>query len=198
MTKDEYLSELKKRLCGLSKEDLENRINFFDEMIEDSIEDGKTEEEAILEIGSIDDVVKQIAKETPLVKLVKERTKPKRKMKGWEITLLILGFPVWFPLLLVAIVLCFIGYILIWVIDIVAYAVEVALIIFSIAGFIGTAIYLLNGDMNLIYLGIAIGCAGMAILFMFACIKITKMTILLSKSILIKIKTSFIRKGESK
>ena len=61
MTKNDFLNELRKGLRGLSKEDIEERVNFYSEMIDDMVEDGKTEEEAIGEIGSVDDVIRTIA-----------------------------------------------------------------------------------------------------------------------------------------
>ena len=49
-----------------------------------------TKYEALEEIGTVDEVVAQIAKETPLVKLVKERVKPKKRISTFNIILLII------------------------------------------------------------------------------------------------------------
>ena len=76
MNKSEFLSELRQRLKGLPINEIDERVNFYDEMISDIVEDGKTEEEAILELGGIDNVVKQIACETNLFSIVKEKIKP--------------------------------------------------------------------------------------------------------------------------
>ena len=196
MRKDEFLNELRNRLVGLPKDDLENRISFYDEMIEDRIDEGKTEEAAVEEVGPVEEVVRQIASETSLVKLVKEKATPKRSLKTWEIILLILGFPLWFPLVLVAFILCLVGYLLIWILVIVTYVVEGSLIVSSLGGIVGFFAYLFNGTMNLTSLGTAIGCAGAALLFIFACIGATKVTIKLSRNIVIKIKTAFIGRGK--
>ncbi len=67
-------------------------------MIEDRIEEGFTEEEAVSEIGTVNEVVSQIVSETPLSKLVKERSRPKRTLRVWEIILLLLGSPIWISL----------------------------------------------------------------------------------------------------
>ena len=80
MYKNEFLTELRNRLQGLPQDDLDNRINFYEEMINDRMDEGKSEEEAVAEIGSVDEVVTQIASETPLLKLVKEKAKPKRAL----------------------------------------------------------------------------------------------------------------------
>ena len=105
MKKQEFLTELRSKLNGLPKEDIDNRINFYEEMINDRMDDGKTEEEAVADIGSVDDVVRQIANDTPMLRLVAEKAKPKRALRAWEIVLIILGFPLWFPLVITSIVL---------------------------------------------------------------------------------------------
>ena len=76
MNKQEFLAELRKRLSGLPQADIEERIVFYSEMIDDRTEEGSTEEEAVSAIGFVDDVVSQIFSETPLTKLVKEKVKP--------------------------------------------------------------------------------------------------------------------------
>lgn len=198
MTKVEFLNELRNKLQVLPKEDLESRISFYSEMIDDRMDEGKTEEEAINEIGTVDEIVYEIAKDTPLVKLVKEKVKPKRALRVWEIILLILGFPVWFPLLTVAIVLAIVFYLLIWVFVIVAYAVETALVTWSVGGVIVFFLSLINGNSDLISLGTAVMACGGAILLYFGCKELTKLTIKLSKKIIVGIKMAIIGKGENK
>ena len=198
MLKNEFLTELRNRLQGLPKDELDNRINFYEEMINDRMDEGKSEEEAVAEIGSVDEVVTQIASETPLMKLVKEKTKPSRALKVWEIILIILGFPLWLPLLITAFVLLLVAYILIWVLVIVTYSVEFALIVSVFAGLVAFFASLFSGQFNLLPLATTIMCAGGAILLFFGCVGATKLTIKLSKTIVLKIKTAFIRKGKNK
>ncbi len=198
MTKEVFLNSLREKLVGLPKEDVEERISFYEEMINDRMDEGKTEEEAIDDIGGIDKVIYDIAQETPLTKLVKEKIKPKRALRAWEIVLLVLGFPLWFPLCLVGLILVLVAYILFWVLVIVAYAVELALSVGSIGSLVIFFAYLFSGTFNLVPLGASILAAGGAVLFFFACWYITKGTINLHKKIFIKIKTAFIKKGGNK
>ena len=53
MTKQEFLLNLRKGLLGLPPQDIEERLAFYNEMIEDRIEDGLSEEEAVAEMGRI-------------------------------------------------------------------------------------------------------------------------------------------------
>ena len=195
MNKEEFLNALRNKLVGLPEADVEDRLSFYQEMIEDRIDEGKSEEEAINEIGSVDDIVKEIAKDTPLVKLVKEKVKPKRSLRAWEIVLIALGFPLWFPLVVTAFVLALVAYLLIWVWVLVIYTVEISLATAGAGGFIIFMAYLANGNFNLTALGASIMSLGGAILLIFGCIGITKATIKLSRSIVIGIKSAFIKKG---
>ena len=197
MKKEEFLTELRTRLAGLPKDDLDDRIIFYSEMIDDRIDEGKSEEEAIKELGGVDHIVNEIAKETPLVKLVKEKVAPKRQLATWEIILIVLGFPIWLPLLIVAAVLILVFYLLIWIFVIVFYIIEVSFIVASVGLLVAFFMYLFGGQFNLMMLGGSICCAGLAILFFFACIGITKATLSLSKVIMLGIKRAFIKKGRN-
>ena len=73
MKKEEFLRALEKSLSGLPREDIEERLQFYSESIDDRVDEGKTEEEAINDIGSVDEITNQIIKETPLKKIVKEK-----------------------------------------------------------------------------------------------------------------------------
>ena len=196
MKKEQFLKELEGRLQGLPKKDLEERISFYGEMIDDRIDEGQSEEEAVAAIGTVDEVVAQITKETPLASLVKERMKPKRRLKAWEIVMLIVGFPLWFPLLLVFLILIFVAYLLIWVGVLVCYALELALAVTSVGSLVLFFAMLGSGAFELSYLGIAILAAGLAIFLLFGCIKITKPTCILAKKIVLWIKSWFIGKGD--
>ena len=194
MTKNEFLSELREKLQGLPPADIDERVSFYEEMIDDRVDEGEKEEDIIEEIGDVDDVVMEIAKDTPLVKIVKEKIKPKRKIKAWEIVFLAVGFPLWFSLAIVALVLIFVFWLLVWVMVIVTYAVETALVATSVSGAVAFMAYFANGEMNFAPIGMSIMCAGAALLMVFACIAATKGSIKLSKKIVTGIKMLIIGK----
>lgn len=58
MRKFEFLEELKHRLSKLSDCEIEKTASFYAECIDDRIEEGMTEEEAVCALGSIDSIVK--------------------------------------------------------------------------------------------------------------------------------------------
>ena len=196
MDKKAFLDALREKLTGLPEEDIEERLAFYREMIEDRMEDGVPEEEAVAAVGTVDSVVEQIMSEIPLAKLVREKVKPKRSLKAWEIVLLILGSPVWIPLLAAAAAVVFAVYIVIWAVVISIYAVDLSLAAGALAGVAGIFLYLNAGNpAGAVFSGGAgLVCAGLAILLFFACVKITKAVVKLTGRMLIKTKTSFVGK----
>lgn len=194
MSKNEFLKELESRLNGLPSEDIKERVAFYEEMINDRLEEGKSEEEALKEIGTVDEIVEQITKETPLVKLVKERVKPKRRIQAWEIILIAVGFPLWLPLLITAFALIMVAYILVWTLVIVTYTVELATSVAGLAAIIAGAAAFFSGA-HWYGVGLAAGglmCIGFSILFIFACIGATKASISLTRCIILSIKKKFV------
>ena len=51
MNKQEFIVALCDRLVGLPEQEVEDRIGFYCEMIDDRIEDGLSEEDAVAAIG---------------------------------------------------------------------------------------------------------------------------------------------------
>lgn len=200
MKKEEFLTKLRSRLNGLPKSDIDERISFYSEMIDDRVSEGKTEDEAVADLGGVEAVVREIANDTPLVNLVTERIKPKRTLKGWEVALIVLGFPLWFPLIITFISLLFVFYVLIWVGVIVVFSLFVSMIGCALAGIIS----MFSGQLGGIAGGFGIGAGtalfglGGAIVLYFLLSLTTNLTIKLSRKIIVGIKSWFIGKGENK
>ena len=95
MTKQEFLNQLDRGLKGLPKEEIEQRIAFYEEIINDKIEEGLSEEGAVDSLGGVDRVIDAILAEIPLSVIVKRKIKPKKSLAAWEIILLAVGSPVW-------------------------------------------------------------------------------------------------------
>ena len=200
MTKQEFLASLREGLRGLPPADVEERIAFYDEMIDDRMEEGLTEEEALEELGSVESVIAQIAAETPLVKLVKEKVKQRRGLKAWEIVLLVLGSPVWLPLGIAAFAVCLSLYVVLWAVLVCFWAVDLALAVSALGGIAAAVFFAIKGNLAGagVMLGAAILCAGLAILVFFGCRALTKGLLWLTKKMLLGIKSLFIGKETSK
>ena len=196
MNKERFLNELWSRLSGLPQTELEERLSFYAEMIDDRVEDGLTEEEAVAGIGSVDEIVEQILDEVPLSALVKEKVRQRRAMKLWEIILLVLGFPVWLPLLIAAFAIVLSLYISLWAIVISIWAVDLSLAACAVGGVLSAVWYLFQGNPGSAFfmLGAGLLCAGLAVLLFYGCVELTKGMIWLTKKMILGIKAMFVGK----
>ncbi len=199
MNKQEFLEELGKQLSGLPRDDIEERLAFYGEMIDDRIEEGLSEEEAVSLIGPIGEIVSQTVSDVPLTKIVKERVRPKRTLKGWEIALIILGFPLWFPLLLAFCSVVFSLYVVLWSLIVSLWAVELSFLLSSLASLVASVVLYLSG--NPVYgtalLGIALVFAGLSVFLFFGCLAASKGTARLTKKMFLRMKTRFVKKEEN-
>ncbi|MBR6303508.1 MAG: DUF1700 domain-containing protein, partial [Lachnospiraceae bacterium] len=96
MNKETFLTELRTRLEGLPETELNKSIDFYSEMIDDRLDDGLSEEEAIAALGSLKDITDRILEDVPLGKIVKEKVRKVQSGRGlrpWEIVLIVLGSP---------------------------------------------------------------------------------------------------------
>lgn len=200
MTKKEFLAAIEQRLGGLSQSDIEKSLEYYKEMVDDYIENGKTEEEAVAAMGSIDEIVSQILMEMPLPKIMKAKVKHTRKLQIWEIVLIVLGSPIWASLLLAAAIVVLAVYIVIWSAVVVLYAADLSVAAASLAGIWVCLLGAASGNavQALFYAGIALACAGAAILLFFVFNKITVGIVKASAAIWRGIKHIFIGKAETK
>lgn len=60
MNKKQFISELEKRLKVLNENERKDIINEYSDIINEKIKSGETEEQAVLEFGNIDELVKEI------------------------------------------------------------------------------------------------------------------------------------------
>ncbi len=199
MSKQEFLEQLRKGLCGLPAADIEERVMFYGEMIDDRIEEGVLEDEAVLSVGSVEKIVEQVVADTPFAKIAKERIKPKRQIKVWEIVLLALGSPIWLSLIIALIAVIFSVYVSLWSVIISLWSVFVSLVACAVGGVVACAVLSVTGS---VYTGVAmlsagLVCAGFSIFMFYCCKLVTKGILILTKKIAIWLKNCFIKKEEA-
>lgn len=199
MNKQEFLGSLKAKLTGLPQEDIEERISFYSEMIEDRVEEGLTEAQAIAQLGTLENIVAQIMSEIPLTKLVKEKVKPSRTLKAWEIVLLALGSPIWLSLLIALFAIIVSIYTVIWSIIISLWAIEISFIACSVSGAFASVVFMARGTIvsGVAMLGAGILCTGISIFGFYGCRYATDAILKFSKRIFIWFKSHFMKKEMS-
>ena len=200
MSKQEFLAELKAKLSGLPQQEARERLDFYSEMIDDRIEEGQTEEVAVLSIGSVDEIAEQIIAEIPFSKIAKERIKPKRQIRAWEIVLLALGSPIWLSLAIAAIAVVISLYAVLWSLVGCVWAVFASLAACGLAGVVmGAAFAVVGyGVSGLFLIGAGIILAGLSIFLFLGCMSATKGIVWITKQIALGIKKCFIKKEDTK
>ena len=169
MKKHEFLDRLKASLWAMPEADKERSADYYAEMIDDRMEDGLSEEEAVAAIGDLDEIVKQILTESPrppaTVKKEENHQKQKRGLETWMIVLLVLGSPLWIPLVASAAGTVISVYVSLWTVVISLYAVFIALAAASV-GCVVCSFFMIGRIAEVIVAwGAALLCAGLAILF---------------------------------
>ena len=71
MSRDAFIGELRHRMAGLPQEAVDRTVEYYGELIADSMEDGLSEEEAVARLGSIEEIVASVVKDTPLPQIPK-------------------------------------------------------------------------------------------------------------------------------
>ena len=196
MNKQEFLLALRGALADLPEADIKASLDYYAEIIDDQMEEGISEADAVASLGSVVSVAEQILLDMPLPKLVKARVKPKRRLRAWEIVLIAVGSPGWFPILLALIVVVLAVYVVLWSLVVSIYAVDVALAACLLGGIGGGVGLFIAGNpfSALFLLGAGLVCGGLSIFLFFGCKAATKGTVLLTRKMLIGVKKCFVRK----
>lgn len=199
MSKQEFLARLRKGLSGLPQEDIEERLGFYSEMIEDQMEEGISEEEAVSAVGTVDEIVAQVVAQTPVARIAKERIKSKRRPSAGQIVLLALGSPLWLSLVIAAFAVIFSLYISLWAIIISLWAVFSSLIGCGFGGVIAGILFAGSGNVlsGIAMLAAGMICAGLSIFMFYGCKAATKGCLILTKKLAAWIRKCFLKKEES-
>lgn len=194
MTKNEFLSSLGECLSGLPQNEIEERLGFYGEMIEDRMEEGVSEEEAVAAIGNVNEIADHIISEVSIGRIAKEKIKPQRRLKAWEIVLLVLGSPIWLSLLIAVFAAAISLYVSLWAVIISLWSVFVSLVGITLYGIVAA---LMNraSTVGWAFNGAGIACLGLAIFMFMGCKSLTKTIIALTKKCVLSVKKRLIKEG---
>lgn len=197
MKKSEFLKELRTRLSDLPSVDIKRSVDYYSEMIDDRIEDGLSEEAAVQKIGTPAAAAAQIMQELPITTLARARINSRGGRSPLLIVLIILGSPIWISLLAAGAAIIISLLATLFSVFVAFWAVEIAIAASAAGTLIGAPI-LLIGQGNfagaLFALGAALLLGGLAILFFFPVVWISKGIFILFKLTFRFIKFCLIRK----
>lgn len=193
MDKKEFLKRLEAGLGSLNSEEKEEHLAFYSEMIDDKIEEGFSEEEAIASIGNPESIAFQIMQEhggTP------KNTKQGRKLTALEIILIVLGSPVWLSVLIGILSVVFSIYVGLWSLIASFWAIAISFMGFALGSFVTFGAFLFFGKVayGIAMLGLGLFSAGFAIFGIIGSVAATKGCALLTKKSILWIISLFKRK----
>ena len=200
MKKTEYIEALRAQLSALPVPDLEERLDFYAESINDRMEDGLTEEQAVAALGSPDDIVAQTLADIPLARLVKEKVRPKRRLSALAIALIVVGSPVWLSLAIAVLAVTLSLFVALWSVVVSLWATFAALVGVALGGLVGGIGFAVGGQLlpGLALLAAGLVCAGLAIFLFFGCKAATRGTAILAQRIVLGVKFAFVGKENKK
>ena len=151
MDKRTFLDGLRAALVSLPASEIDKTVAYYEEMIDDRIEDGMSEEEAVASMEPIGVLAQRIINDTPAVNRAVRKAKQSSVPAIIWVLLAILGLPIWLPLLCLAFGLI-----------ISAFALLFGLIISLIAVVLGLSI---GGIVGIVFALCHLGVSGMSAVF---------------------------------
>ena len=140
MNKAEFLQALAARLNGLTAQERERALNFCAEGIDDRVEDGMEENDAVAALGDVETVARELLADRPLRAVVRERVR--HESNAGRVVLLICASPLLVTFFAVGLSV----YAALWAAMIAIYAAVASLLIAGAAGALGgVALMFLQG-----------------------------------------------------
>lgn len=160
MNKREFLRSLSASLRGMPRGERAQSLEYYGEMIQDRMEEGLSEEEAVARLGSADEIARQILEGGGA------QGKQGRRAPVWMIALIVLGSPVWLALLFAFLAVVLAAYIVAWSLIAALYAVLLGMAVCGPFGALGLVAEIVKGNFALAVLLLGGGCAllGLALL----------------------------------
>ena len=196
MDKIDFIRKLRAGLDGIPDEDINHWCEYYSEIIYDRIDDGMSEEEAVSTLGAPESIVKEILSDTSFVNLVKRKVKKDSSIHGLSIAAIIIGAPVWIPILISVIALLLSVYVTLWSLVIAVWSVAVSFLVASIGTLFVSIRYLVETgvyEFSLAF-GITLVLVGVGIFAILFSRLIAKALINLTKACIRKLKLFFVGK----
>lgn len=167
MNKRSFMRTLSRKLRPLSRDERQASLAYYNEMIQDGMEEGLSEEQAVMRLGSADEIAGQIMQNPS----AGQNTRIRRGIgTAGIIALAVMAAPVWMPIgigaaaILISVAAAlFSAYAAVWAAFVSLYAAFLALAVCGPAGLLGMLAGFSKGNPAQAMLFLAAGCALMGI-----------------------------------
>jgi len=200
MNRLEFITALDKALSVLPPAEAEKASRYYQEIFDDRLEEGISEEEVVSGLEPVDTIAQRIIDETPMHALIKDKARSIRTgSRVLNIVLLVLGFPLWFPLLMTILMVILSFYFVIWSLILALLLVVLALGLAALAGVFGSPFVFASQSLaaGLLSIGCGLASGGLAILAFYPALCASRALIRLTVWIARKIRQLFLRKEVS-
>lgn len=195
MRREEFLAALRSALGKLPEQDVRASLEFYAEAIDDRMEDGASEEEAVAALGDVNAIAAQIIAETPPIP--KAVAKMKTGNRTANIVLAVVLSPIWVPLALVFALCVAAIYLSLWAVIVALWAVVVVLILCAPIGIAGL-VYCLATDYPLTgmwLLGCGIAGSGLGLFALLGMKAVSRGLVQLTGMFAGGVKSLFVKRG---
>lgn len=196
MRKQEFLNQLAAALAGMDREERYRTLSYYDELIDDRMEDGQSEEEAVSSLGDPAKIAREILGEE------EAHVSTGTGRKVWLIVLLVLGFPLWGSLVLAAALLLLCVYICLFLPAFLLGVFSLSFLAGAVVGVVGSPflvfdVGLLSGGVGagLFQLGASVTMLGLAVLCALGFYFTGKVTVKAGKTLWRWLRKSLVKKG---
>ena len=182
MKKRVFLAQLRARLSSLPKREVEESLNFYSEAIDDRMEEGFTEAEAVAGMGAPSEAAARIIEDVKAMKGTREKL-PRGHMKAGTVLLLVLGAPLWLSLFVALLTVGISLFAGLWSVVVSLWAVFAAITVSAPAGLIMSIYFIAQGNAVSAgaFFAAALVLAGLAIFAFYGCMALTKGSVFVMK-----------------
>ena len=201
MNKHTFLTALRVRLHDLPPRDVQERLSFYEEMLNDRIEEGMTEEEAVATVGKLDEVaaaiLSDVAKDPEDGGDDSARAPKRRGIGAVGLVLLSLGSLVWGPLLISAVAVLVSLLVSLWAVTVSLWATVPTLGVGCLYGVVQGVRLIVTSDVlsGIALMGAGLACAGLTVICAYICSVLTRCSVHLTSGLVRRIGKLCKRKG---
>lgn len=195
MNKAEFLTRLRAALGKLPMLEIEQSIAFYSEVIDDRMEDGLSEHEAVASLGDINQIAAQIIAETPAIP--RAVAKANTGNRTLNIVLLIVFSPIWVPLAFSLIMAALSVYFALWMTIVALWVAVVCMFVAGLVAIVSMFVLVATGFPlpGLLCLGWGLAIIGIGLFCVFGVFAASKGLFSLSKRFARWIRSLFLKEG---